>query len=203
MSMFRNVMVFLGLGPDEEYDDSYLYDDSDEAAPDGGQPGPPKDGRDRSGGQWGPKGTGVGPVAGSGVTPRPTGEAVSSVRSIRAVADDDTAFRVRAMSSGDSDERSIQPVPLQRSKPRTISPQSFGDAKILADEFKRGTPVVMNLQAVDRDLARRLIDFASGVCYSLGGAMEKLATNVFLLIPKGIQVSDDDRRRIDERGFDR
>jgi cell division inhibitor SepF len=83
-----------------------------------------------------------------------------------------------------------------------ISPQSFGDAKILADEFKRSTPVVMNLQAIERDLARRLIDFASGVCYALGGSMDKLAANVFLLTPKGVEVSHEDRRRIEERGFD-
>ena len=53
----------------------------------------------------------------------------------------------------------------------------------MADTFKRNQPVIVNLQAADRDLARRLIDFASGVCYSLDGSMEKIATGVYLLKP--------------------
>jgi cell division inhibitor SepF len=63
--------------------------------------------------------------------------------------------------------------------------------------------VLLNLQGLDRDLARRLIDFASGICYALDGSMEKIASQVFLLIPDGGQVSDEDRRRIEERGYAR
>ena len=88
-------------------------------------------------------------------------------------------------------------------KPRALSPQSFGDAKELADEFKADVPVIMNLQGVDRQLARRLIDFASGICYAMDGSMEKIASQVFLLTPKTVEVSDDDRRRIEARRYDR
>ena len=42
--------------------------------------------------------------------------------------------------------------------------------------------MIMNLQGADRDLSRRLIDFASGLCYGLNGSMEKVATGVYLLI---------------------
>jgi cell division inhibitor SepF len=90
-----------------------------------------------------------------------------------------------------------------RAKPRTLLPESFADAKLVADEFKRDVPVLLNLQGLDRDLARRLIDFASGICYALDGSMEKIASQVFLLIPDGGQVSDEDRRRIEERGYAR
>ena len=83
--------------------------------------------------------------------------------------------------------------------PRTLAPRSFGDAKELADEFKALVPVVMDLQGVDRELARRLIDFASGICYALDGSMEKMAPQVFLLIPVGVDVSDDERRRLEEK----
>ena len=61
----------------------------------------------------------------------------------------------------------------------------------------------MNLIGVERDLERRLIDFSSGLCYGLGGAMDKLAPHVYLLVPKAVTVSDDDRRRLEERGFGR
>ena len=64
-----------------------------------------------------------------------------------------------------------------------MRPRRFDQAQELADKFKDGQPVILNLEAADRDVARRLIDFASGVCYSLDGSMEKIATGVYLLKP--------------------
>ena len=60
----------------------------------------------------------------------------------------------------------------------------------------------MNLQGADRDLSRRLIDFASGVCYGLGGHMERVANQVYLLTPSNVEVSPEERRRLQERGYD-
>lgn len=97
----------------------------------------------------------------------------------------------------------VRSLDSMRAKPRTLMPESFADAKLVADEFKRDIPVVLNLQGVDRDLARRLIDFASGICYVLDGSMEKIASQVFLLIPDSVEVSDEDRLRIEERGYAR
>lgn len=189
--MFKNVMVALGLGPDEEYDDRY-FDDELDAEDLVGDDLPDQPRRDRA----------IQPTAvGDANTARTDTGTVGSVRPIRpATADGDESFSVRPISR----EPAAAPVtPIAAAKPRVIAPQSFGDAKVLADEFKRLTPVIMQLSDVDRDLARRLIDFASGVCYSLGGSMEKMATNVFLLLPKGTEVAADERRRIEERGFDR
>ncbi len=97
----------------------------------------------------------------------------------------------------------VRSLDSMRAKPRTLIPESFSDAKLVADEFKRDIPVLLNLQSLDRDLARRLIDFASGICYAMDGSMEKIASQVFLLIPESVEVSDEDRRRIEERGYAR
>lgn len=97
----------------------------------------------------------------------------------------------------------VRSIDSARSRPRTMHPESFTDAKHVADEFKRGAPVVINLQGLERDLVRRLVDFASGICYALDGSMEKLAPQVFLLTPDGLAISDTDRRRIEERGYAR
>ena len=61
--------------------------------------------------------------------------------------------------------------------------RATGKAQEIADRFKEGLPVIMNLENTDRDVSRRLIDFASGICYGLNGSMEKVASGVYLLKP--------------------
>ena len=78
-------------------------------------------------------------------------------------------------------------------KPKVIVPQSFNDAQVVADTFREPKPVIVNMQSAERDLARRLIDFSSGLCYGLGGQMEKVAKDVYLLTPDEVEVADEDR----------
>jgi cell division inhibitor SepF len=95
--------------------------------------------------------------------------------------------------------RAIQPV--QNAKPHVVQPTSFPDAQEIGDRLKASQPVIVNLQAADRDLARRMIDFCSGATYVLGGAMDKVADQVFLLTPSNVEVSDEERRRLRERNY--
>ncbi|TMA59800.1 MAG: cell division protein SepF [Deltaproteobacteria bacterium] len=60
---------------------------------------------------------------------------------------------------------------------------------------------MVNLQNVDRDLARRIIDFSSGLAYGLGGQMDRVADQVFLLTPSNVEVSAEEKRRLQERGL--
>ena len=76
----------------------------------------------------------------------------------------------------------VSPAPTN-SEPATVRPRSFNQAQELADRMKDGQSVILNLEATERDVARRLIDFASGVTYALDGSMEKVATGVYLLKP--------------------
>jgi cell division inhibitor SepF len=80
-----------------------------------------------------------------------------------------------------------------------MSPSSFNEAQEVADKYMAGVPVIVNLQGVERELSRRLVDFASGLCYGLRGQMERVATQIYLLIPSDVQVSDEDRRHLQER----
>ena len=83
-----------------------------------------------------------------------------------------------------------------------VHPTSFNDAQEVGDKFREGFSVIMNLQAADRELGRRLVDFASGLAYGLGGSMQPVAENVFLVTPAGVQVSAEERRRLlEERGL--
>jgi cell division inhibitor SepF len=81
-----------------------------------------------------------------------------------------------------------------------VIPRSFNDAQQIADKFKQGIPVILNLQGADQDLAKRLIDFASGLTYALDGGMQRVADKVFLLTPRNVEVSAEERARLLERG---
>ena len=97
----------------------------------------------------------------------------------------------------------VRPIAVTpNAKPHVVVPTSFNQAQEVADKFKGNQPVIVNLQAADRDLARRLIDFASGLCYGLAGQMEKVANQVYLLTPSNVEVSAEERRRLQERGYD-
>jgi cell division inhibitor SepF len=61
--------------------------------------------------------------------------------------------------------------------------------------------VIINLQTVEPDLAKRLIDFGSGLTYALDGGMQRIADKVFLLTPKNVEVSAEDRQKLVEQGF--
>jgi cell division inhibitor SepF len=93
--------------------------------------------------------------------------------------------------------------PGDAAKVQVVAPTRFGDAKEIADCLKANRPVIVNLQMAERDLQRRMIDFCSGVTYALSGEMEKVADQVFLLAPTNVKVSDEERQRLQERGFGR
>jgi cell division inhibitor SepF len=82
-----------------------------------------------------------------------------------------------------------------------VIPKSFNDAQDVADKYKDSIPVILNLQGTDTDLSKRLIDFASGLTYALDGGMQRIADKVFLLTPRNVEVSAEERARLIEKGF--
>ncbi|HEX4901959.1 MAG TPA: cell division protein SepF [Acidimicrobiales bacterium] len=194
MSAFRKAMVWLGLAPDEEYDD-YGYDQPSRPAP-----VPP-----RQQGGWGPGQApgrpGMAPQAapepedptaayGRGQGARPTG----AVRPLPSRSPQRQPEPVRPEPREETP--TVRPMRPTSAKPTVVAPESFDSAKDVADRFKAGQPVVMDLSGADRDLARRLIDFSSGMCYALGGNMERVTPGVYLITPVGVEVSGEERRRL-------
>jgi cell division inhibitor SepF len=82
-----------------------------------------------------------------------------------------------------------------------VVPKNFNDAQQIADQFKDAIPVILNLQSTDTDLSKRLIDFSSGLTYALDGGMQRIADKVFLLTPRNVEVSAEERARLIEKGF--
>jgi cell division inhibitor SepF len=200
-SMWRKAMLYLGLGPDEDYDDYEVLG--------GNAPVPPvrepvrrpmmPPAHDPETGSVRTLGAAPGasdPVDGPHhrERERPSNPAGNGHAS-RPLAD-------RPVSGPPPRARPpvVRPLPVAAAKPHVVAPASFTDAQQIADEFKRTVPVIVNLQGVERDLMRRIIDFSSGLCYGLGGQMERVANHVYLLTPSDVEVSPEERRRWRDRG---
>jgi cell division inhibitor SepF len=99
--------------------------------------------------------------------------------------------------------RSVRPGGNGRSDVRVhlVIPKSFNDAQQIADKFKDSIPVVLNLQGIESDLSKRLIDFASGLTYALDGGMQRIADKVFMLTPRNVEISAEERAELIEKGF--
>ncbi len=82
-----------------------------------------------------------------------------------------------------------------------LQPNSFEDVQMVADDLKSGTPVIVNLQTSNNDLAKRIIDFCSGVSYAIEGSIKKVADKVFLITPENTIVSSSEKEILGERGF--
>jgi len=92
------------------------------------------------------------------------------------------------------------PTPVPSVRVHLVVPQTFQDAQQIADRFKDGIPVILNLQGADQELSKRLIDFTSGLTYALDGGMQRVADKVFLLTPRNVEVSAEERARLLESG---
>ena len=189
-SFMKKTMVYLGL-LDDEYDE---YDDLD-SAPRGFSSATRVDSRpqqdyDQGGDEFSGGMSRVRTIPRESAVPNQTRPQPSSVAP--------RPQAVRAMPV----DTSISAVPTT-ARVHVVAPSRFGDAKEIADRLKDNRPVIVNLQNADRDLQRRMIDFCSGVTYALSGEMEKVADQVFLLAPTNVKVSDEERQRLADRGFER
>jgi cell division inhibitor SepF len=117
---------------------------------------------------------------------------------------EEAAPQTAVMRQRNSNRRSAEPAAPVRAIPSVqvhlVVPRSFNDAQQIADKFKDGIPVILNLQGADQELSKRLIDFTSGLTYALDGGMQRVADKVFLLTPRNVQVSAEERARLLERG---
>jgi cell division inhibitor SepF len=134
----------------------------------------------------------------------------------RSSSDFDEIFAEDEYRRDERREERISPFSQQRTAPlrsvpggmdqpqvkvHLVMPKSFNDAQVVADKFKNDIPVILNLQSSETELAKRLIDFASGLTYALDGGMQRVADKVFLLTPRNVEVSAEERQRMVERGF--
>jgi cell division inhibitor SepF len=121
-------------------------------------------------------------------------------------ADDDAADTVASNARGSRGRSTtvLKPVGNRTNgdvRVHLVVPKSFNDAQQIADKFKDSIPVILNLQGSDTDLSKRLIDFASGLTYALDGGMQRIADKVFMLTPRNVEISAEEKARLIEKGF--
>ncbi len=170
-SMWRKTMVYLGLVDDDEFGDYEPYEEPPSPA---NMRRPLRSERPES-------------------LSEPEGAMVSAIRTIPR---EDTGVTIRERPAV------VRPItPVASPRVHVVAPNGFNDAQEIGDKLKANQPVILNLQSVDRELSRRLIDFSSGLAYGLAGQMEKVADQVFLLSPSNMEISPEEKRRLQERGL--
>jgi len=88
-----------------------------------------------------------------------------------------------------------------KSRVFVAEPKEFEEIQIIADNFKDDIPIIINLQKVDQDLGKRVIDFCSGLTYALEGNIKKVAEKVYLITPYNVEVSSEEKELLEEEGF--
>lgn len=192
-SLVRKTLLYLGLAPDSEYEDMGPYEDT-----------PPVESTTRL---VPPQAVKQPATAGAPSAVQEQDDGASAIRTISPVSTPTVAGSAGSPTvRSEGEQRTarpsvVRPLPVARSsRPHKVAPQSFDDAQLIADRYKNSQAVIVNLQGVDQSLSRRIIDFASGLCYGIGGQMERVANHVYLLTPADVEVSDDVRADLDDSG---
>jgi cell division inhibitor SepF len=171
---WHRTLVYFGLAEDEEYDDEYYPPEPEP------EPSVEDSYRERPNVQR---------------LPRRRRDEIDDI-----FGDDDNDRRTSPL-------RSVAPAPAPRAgrssdvRVHFVAPKSFNDVQDVADKFKDQIPVILNLQGTDTDLSKRLIDFSSGLTYALDGGMQRIADKVFLVTPRNVEVSAEQRAQLLEKGF--
>ena len=196
-ALWRRAMVYLGLQDDEEfaYDADYDYPEGEREpaardpreAREFREPRDPRELRD-------PRDTQPARDPRELRDPRDPVRAEHGV-TVRPVARDDAADISPQRASV------VRAMPTSSARVHVVEPQGFNDAQEVGDRLKANQPVILNLQGVSRELQRRLIDFSSGLAYAVGGSMSRVAEQVFLLTPSNVEVSPEEKERLQARGL--
>ncbi|MGO4256294.1 cell division protein SepF [Marmoricola sp. RAF53] len=124
--------------------------------------------------------------------PEPT-RAVSSINERRKVA----APAATAAPTAAPVARASTPL----SRITTLHPRTYNEARVIGENFRDGIPVIMNLSEMSDTEAKRLVDFAAGLVFSVRGTIERVTAKVFLLSPPDVDVDTEDKQRLVEGGF--
>ena len=82
-----------------------------------------------------------------------------------------------------------------------MEPKSFDEAQNIADQLKNRRPVIVNLEAAERTLAKRIVDFVCGTAYALNGSMQKVGNGIFLFVPNNVDIAGEAKEEVNEKSL--
>lgn len=140
------------------------------------------------------------PIGGTGVQGRRVEPPMTARGRVRATSAD-SALAEAGVVVRPPDTPLVRTVSDSELESEVIVATSYSDAQLLADHIRSTIPVVLDLRKVEPAMVRRLVDFASGLTYALGGSMRKIGQGVILVTPQNLNLSRDERRRLKELGY--
>ncbi len=206
-SMWRRAMVYLGLQDDDELDyggEYESYGEYGEPAEEPQNPHAPRSGRDDADVRAAaPRESGTVRTARPEARPEYATD-YGAAEPLPPAAPRPPAPTAREEPPGMSAPRPsvVRTIgPTTAARVHVVEPQGFNDAQEVGDRLKANQPVILNLQGLPRELQRRLIDFSSGLAYAVAGSMQRVADQVFLLTPSNVEVSQEEKDRLQARGL--
>ena len=169
----RRIMEHLGLVDPPEYEDGYGYGYEAQPPPQQVQP-PPR--------------------------PRPVDEGMGTIRPLP--RDPSAGEPMGGATSVTPIPRPARPVQqVKEQRVHVVRPQEFSAGQEIGDRIKQGAPVVVSVLDTDPVVGRRIIDFCSACVYMVDGRMQRVAKSVFLLTPANVEISDSEKRRLQDQGL--
>ena len=95
----------------------------------------------------------------------------------------------------------MAPAPAEIHRIITLHPRSYNDARRIGEEYREGTPVIINLTEMDDADAKRIVDFAAGLTFGVRGSIERVTSKVFLLSPANVDAGAAARAQLESDGF--
>jgi cell division inhibitor SepF len=199
-SLWQKTLFYLGLVDEDDVDEQRPPAGPDAATQARPQPEaePPKY-ENRLQRRGASQASGQQPVTGTEpAPPRVAGRRVEPPLASRRRMSPDPAHAEAGMVVGSGSVRTVSDGELEC---EVVTARSYSDAQVLADHIRGNQPVVLDLRKVEPAMVRRLVDFASGLTYALGGSMRKIGQGVILVTPSNVNISRDERRRLAALGY--
>ena len=131
----------------------------------------------------------------------PVAVAKPSRRELREARQAATVANLDEHRRGGTTTLAAGPRVAELSRITTLHPRTYNEARTIGENFREGTPVIMNLSEMDDSDAKRLVDFAAGLVFATRGSIERVTSKVFLLCPPNVTVAAEEKARIVEGGF--
>jgi cell division inhibitor SepF len=94
------------------------------------------------------------------------------------------------------------PLDVASDRVSVVQVRVFDDVETIGSRYRQRHAVLFDVSAASQQVARRVVDFVSGLTYASGGTLRRTASRAFLLLPDGVMVSRDERRRLAQLGYD-